>query len=182
MISQQYCMVMARYNAWQNSQLTGFLEAMDAEDLTVDRGAFFGSILGTLNHLLWGDMLWISRFDGGEASKLGGQDSTRLCPDLATWAATRGRVDARISDWAAAVSDEQLQGSLRFFSGIAGREMVKPMALCVVQVFNHQTHHRGQVHAMLTAAGSKAPVSDLPFMPDAPSGVQRQSDEESEDV
>ena len=166
MITREYCQVMARYNAWQNSQLRTLLEPLDDLEIARDRGAFFGSILGTLNHLLWGDALWTSRFDGGQAFSVGGEESTRLFADRAGWAAARVDTDARISRWAAGVDEEALQGSLVFYSGVMGRELSKPMAVCVVQLFTHQTHHRGQVHAMLTAAGSDAPVSDLPFMPD----------------
>ncbi|MEQ9176308.1 MAG: DinB family protein, partial [Alphaproteobacteria bacterium] len=63
MITPEYCRMMARYNAWQNRQLTESLDAQPLEVLTEDRGAFFGSILGTLNHLLWGDRMWMARFD-----------------------------------------------------------------------------------------------------------------------
>ena len=171
MITRRYCVTMARYNAWQNCQLYGFLEAMEPRELSRERGAFFGSILGTLNHLLWGDGLWTARFDGGEAPAAGIEASAALHVDLAGWQAAREALDRRISGWAGSVKDEALQSDLVYYSGIAGREMRKPMAICVMQLFNHQTHHRGQVHAMLTAAGSQAPVSDLPFMPDAAGGA-----------
>ena len=166
MISPEYCRTMARYNAWQNSQLSGLLETMDEAGLRRDRGAFFGSILGTLSHLAWGDALWVSRFDGGEAFALGGEQSAELFAGFAAWAVARRDLDARISGWAQNVKGAELQGSLQYYSGVMGRKMSKPMGLCVLQLFNHQTHHRGQVHAMMTAAGWEAPVSDLPFMPD----------------
>ena len=66
MITPEYCLLMARYNRWQNAELLKSLESMTDADLREDRGAFFGSIFRTVNHLLWGDTLWISRFDGGE--------------------------------------------------------------------------------------------------------------------
>ncbi len=65
MIDRDYCIAMAHYNAWQNTQLTDSLDGVGDAVLRQDRGAFFGSILGTLNHVLWGDTLWMSRFDGG---------------------------------------------------------------------------------------------------------------------
>lgn len=167
MIGPEYCVVMARYNTWQNSQLRGFLEALEPDELSRDRGAFFGSILSTLNHLLWGDTLWTSRFDGGEAPKVSGEEGLRLFDDLSGWSSARKVMDARICAWADGVSEADLQGDMVFHSATMNREMRKPMGLCVMQVFNHQTHHRGQVHAMLTATGSEAPVSDIAFMPDA---------------
>jgi uncharacterized damage-inducible protein DinB len=166
MIDRDYCVMMARYNAWQNRQLEGFLDALEPKELTKNRKAFFGSILGTVNHLLWGDQMWMSRFDGGPAPTLGIKDSPRLHATLGAWSAERFRTDGRIRLWADAVRNVDLQGDLTWHSGILGRDMRTPMAQAVTHFFNHQTHHRGQVHAMLTAAGSDAPVSDLLFMPE----------------
>jgi uncharacterized damage-inducible protein DinB len=164
MIDRAYCQMMARYNAWQNTQLGDALKDQPLGELTKDRGAFFGSILGTLNHLLWGDLMWMSRLDGGEPPEAGIADSTARHPTLAAWSAERFRVDARIRHWAETIDNIDLKGDLSWYSGAAGRQMTKPMEACVVHMFNHQTHHRGQVHAMLTAAGLTAPVSDLIFM------------------
>ncbi|MEM6578823.1 MAG: damage-inducible protein DinB, partial [Pseudomonadota bacterium] len=63
LISREYVLMMSRYNSWQNKGLRALFKAADSTALTEDRGAFFGSIFGTANHLLWGDMLWMSRFD-----------------------------------------------------------------------------------------------------------------------
>ncbi len=164
MIDRDYCVMIARYNEWQNKQLIGFLKVSDSAGLTRDRGAFFGSILGTLNHLLWGDHIWMSRFDGGSAPEGGIPHGSFLHTGFADWRAARRSMDQRITDWAGSVSTAALRGDPTWYSGAAGRELSKPLGLCVVHFFNHQTHHRGQVHAMLTATGSKAPVSDLVFM------------------
>ena len=72
--------------------------------------------------------------------------------------------DRRISDWAGRVEPEWLQGDLAWVSAVLGKEIRKPKALLVTHFFNHQTHHRGQVHAMLTAAGEKTGDTDLPFI------------------
>lgn len=166
MITPEYCQTMARYNAWQNTGLREMIPAMSKEDLYQDRGAFFGSIMGTLNHLLWADHLWISRFDGGAGPDLSIAESTDYTPTPAVWAADRFRMDARITLWAESVSAIDLVGDLKWYSGAMKRDFEKPVALCVMQLFNHQTHHRGQVHAMLTAAGRKPNDTDLPFMPE----------------
>lgn len=165
MIDTEYCRVMARYNAWQNDQMTEALERLDHAALTQERGAFFGSLLGTVNHLLWGDLMWMSRFDGGARPEGGIAQSPSLHPTLAAWSAERFRADGRIRLWADGLDNVALQGDLTWFSGASGREVTRPMALCVAHFFNHQTHHRGQVHAMLTAAGGEAPVTDLFMMP-----------------
>ena len=168
MITPEHAAVMARYNAWQNNQLLPVLEKMDEAELRLDRGAFFGSIQGTLNHLLWGDMLWAYRFGAlSEAPSGGIEDSSTLWPDRASWAEARESWDTAILGWAEALEPEDLLGDLTWYSSVMQAEVRKPKALCITHFFNHQTHHRGQVHAMLTAAGQPAPVSDLIFMPEA---------------
>ncbi|WP_333712778.1 DinB family protein [Yoonia sp.] len=166
MITPEYCRLMARYNAWQNDGLRGMVGGMDRETLLHDRGAFWGSIMGTLNHLLWADLMWISRLDGEEGTDVRLKGSPDFTPTPAVWAAERFRMDARIRLWADAVHALDLVGDLAWYSGAAGREITKPKALCVIQMFNHQTHHRGQVHQMLTSLGLKPGDTDLPFMPE----------------
>lgn len=166
MITPEYCRSMARYNAWQNNGLRDVVPAMDHDALYLDRGAFFGSIMETLNHLLWGDTLWISRFDGGAQPQVPPEEHKEITPTPAVWAADRFRLDARITLWANSVSAIDLTGNLTWYSGMLGRELTRPKSICVMQLFNHQTHHRGQVHAMLTAAGQKLPDTDIPFIPD----------------
>lgn len=158
---------MARYNAWQNNGLRALIPTMDKADLEKDCGAFFGSIMRTLNHLLWGDTLWISRFDGGHGTDMSGLDGLEMTPTPAVWAADRFRMDARITLWAESVSAIDLTGDFTWYSVMLDRELTKPKAMCVMHMFNHQTHHRGQVHVMLTALGHKLPDTDLPFMPEA---------------
>ncbi|MBY5989276.1 DinB family protein [Roseovarius atlanticus] len=166
MITPEYCRVMARYNAWQNRQLTEALDGQSLEVLTEDRGAFFGSILGTLNHLLWGDLMWMARFDPSvEAPGVGVTKSAEMHPTLGAWSAARYHVDGKIGHWANSLRATDLTGDLHWYSGTAQRDIVSPRALCVTHMFNHQTHHRGQVHAMMTAAGLEAPVSDMFLMP-----------------
>ncbi len=76
----------------------------------------------------------------------------------------RAEADRRITDWAGRVTPDWLLGDLTWFSGALGKEMSKPTGLLVVHFFNHQTHHRGQVHAMLTAAGERTGDTDLAFI------------------
>ena len=170
LITPDHCRLMARYNAWQNRQLERRLRDLPLDTLKADKGAFFGSILGTLNHVLWADALWMSRFDAGFARPEGGiGESVGLCPTLGVWDAERFALDGRIIAWAEDLSAVRLAGDLAWYSAAAGREVARPLALCVTHMFNHQTHHRGQVHAMMTGLGVEAPVTDLFLMPrDAP--------------
>ena len=80
MITPEFCRKIAAYNAWQKNGLISVVHAMDQEELRADHGAFFGSIWGTLNHLLWGDALWISHFDCGKFYEVTIPDSTNLVP------------------------------------------------------------------------------------------------------
>lgn len=167
MISPDYCRMMARYNAWQNKQMNTALETLSHAALVQDRGAFFGSILATVNHLLWGDTLWMSRFDQGEKPRVAAQDHRTLTPTLAAWGAERARTDGRILRWADRLRSDDLEGELRWYSSMAQTDMAQPMAQCVPHFFTHQTHHRGQVHAMVTAAGGAGWTSDLILMPES---------------
>ncbi len=166
MVTVEYCQTMARYNAWQNRSLSTCIKALDDTALRQDRKAFFGSIWKTANHLLWGDQLWMSRFDGGHGPSTGIPDSVGLHDDTQLWLDDRLRTDQRIERWAGKLRQVDLVGPLVWHSGAANKTMIKPTALCVVHFFNHQTHHRGQMHAMLTAAGQRPDDTDLPFMPD----------------
>lgn len=167
LVFPDYCLTMARYNAWQNRQLRAAFDSLSDAELRKDRKGFFRSLLGTANHLLWGDRIWMSRFNGDPKPPGGIPESVSLHPTAAAWAAERYRTDARILHWAESLNAIDLKGDLTWYSGVLGREVSKPLDLCIVHFFNHQTHHRGQMHAMLTAAGADAPVTDLFVMPEA---------------
>lgn len=164
MITAAYCRTMARYNAWQNENLYGAADTLDEAARRADRGAFFGSIHGTLSHLLWGDRIWMSRFDGWAAPAGGIAGSRDFGGDWDAMMARRREADTAISDWARRLDDAGLEGDLSWYSGALQRDVQKPTALLVMHFFNHQTHHRGQVHAMLTAAGARPDDTDLFIM------------------
>ena len=166
MIEAGYVRTMARYNAWQNRQVTEILTGVDDDVLRQGRGAFFGSIMATLNHLLWGDTLWMSRFDTRIRAPEPGSDHLCFMPTFAVWSAERFRLDGAIRMWADTLRTLDLKADLAWYSGTLDRDMQSPLDRCVVGMFNHQIHHRGQVHAMMTAAGLDAPVSDMIFMPE----------------
>ena len=166
MIDASFTVQMARYNAWQNRQLKAIFKERGEAWLRETGQGFFGSIFATANHLLWADMIWMARFTQSPAPKGGIAESIAFTDTLPDWDIARFRMDARILDWAENLRSTELFGDLAWYSGAQGREVSRPRALCVAHMFNHQTHHRGQIHAMLTAAGATAPVSDLAFMPE----------------
>lgn len=161
MIDTAYVRTMARYNAWQNESLFAAAATLDDAARRQDRGAFFKSIHGTLCHLLWADRMWLSRFAGTAKPIQRIHESGDLVADWADLAAQRQSFDGTILDWARTLSPEWLADDMVWFSGATQREMRKPRTLLVVHLFNHQTHHRGQVHAMLTAAGARPEDTDL---------------------
>lgn len=165
MITPAYCVTMARYNTWQNRQIARAMDTLTDVELTRDRGAFFGSILGTANHILWGDVMWMSRFGVGKPHESGISDSTALTPTAAVWYADRYRMDKRIELWAEKLHTVDLTGPLNWYLGAAEADMSMPVGVCVTHMFNHQTHHRGQIHAMLTAAGVDPGATDLFLTP-----------------
>lgn len=166
MITPQYCQMMARYNAWQNSQLRTTCATLNAAELRADRGAFFGSIMATINHILWADTLWISRLDGGKGPRVPAQQHTELCTTFSGWFEERLDMDRRISHWAETLQAQDLEGDLCWHAQMLNAEMRKPVTDCVVQLFNHQTHHRGQVHAMLTSIGRNTGDTDVVLLPE----------------
>lgn len=165
MIDAEYVRTMARYNMWQNRQLMAACKDVPDAVLRKERGAFFGSIMETLNHLLFGDTMWMSRFEPRITAPAEGTDHLEFTPTFAAWGLERVRLDEDIRAWADRVSGEDLKGDLSWYSGILKRDFQQNRSLCVVHIFNHQTHHRGQVHAMMSAAGLTAPVTDLILMP-----------------
>jgi uncharacterized damage-inducible protein DinB len=167
MITPGWCHIMARYNAWQNANLLAAAETLSDAERRADRGAWFGSIHGTFAHLLWADLLWMSRFDGGPAPGGVIADSAGRFPDWGALRAERAATDARILGWAGRLEPDDVEGELSWHSASMGRDLTMARAICITQLFNHQTHHRGQVHAMLTAAGARPGVTDLPFLPEA---------------
>lgn len=162
MITPEYIRTMAAYNAWQNKSVYTAAAGLSDEERRKERGAFFGSIHGTLNHILWGDEIWMSRFAGTPKPKAASiPDSPRQIEAFEDLRRERTSFDGVIAEWARSVDTKWLGGTLTWFSVAAGRDLSAPHALLVTHMFNHQTHHRGQVHAMLTAAGAKPDDTDL---------------------
>jgi uncharacterized damage-inducible protein DinB len=161
MITPAYVCTMAAYNAEMNRRLYGAAARLSDDERRRTRGAFWGSIHGTFNHLLWGDRQWMSRFDNWPKPDVPIKESAGLIEDFAELQAARERADAEISHWSAKVDEPWLAEDLSWFSGAANREIRAPLRLLVTHFFNHQTHHRGQVHAMLTAAGQETGDTDL---------------------
>lgn len=164
MITPDYARTMARYNAELNRRVYGAALRLGDGQRHEDCGAFWGSIHGTLSHLLWADQMWLSRFGMGEAPGVPIRQSGTWIDDFETLWVERQTLDARLIEWADGLTQDDLVGDLSWYSGAAGRDMTKSRALIVMQIFNHQTHHRGQAHALITRFGEKTGDTDLPFV------------------
>jgi uncharacterized damage-inducible protein DinB len=154
---------MARYNEWMNRRLYAVCAPLPPDELARDRGAFFGSIQATLDHIVYADLAFLARFTGDppEPPPLG----VALHDDFAALRATRTALDQRLLAWAAVVEADWLRGDLTYTSKVDGRSRTLPRWLLVTHLFNHQTHHRGQVTTLLRQGGLDMGTTDLPFMP-----------------
>jgi uncharacterized damage-inducible protein DinB len=167
MIDPAYVRRMARYNRWQNANLYGVADTLSDEERRRERGAFFGSIHKTLSHLLWADQVWMSRFSSDVPKpKAGIPESVSTYPDWDGLKRERVAFDQTIVGWADRLDPSWLVDDLTYYSGGVGRDITAPKWALVTHMFNHQTHHRGQVHCMLTQAGAKPHTTDLPALPE----------------
>ncbi|TAG45824.1 MAG: damage-inducible protein DinB [Betaproteobacteria bacterium] len=163
MIDPAYCKHFARYNRWQNRTIYDACAKLDDVTRKRNMGAFFKSIHATLNHLLVGDRLWLSRFDG-EPSGVTSLDQY-LYDNFDELRQQREWTDDRTDRFVAKVTPEQIAGTLQFRRMRDQVEMTLPMNVAIMQFFNHQTHHRGQVTTLLMQCGADPGVTDLPFLP-----------------
>jgi uncharacterized damage-inducible protein DinB len=158
---QAHVAMLARYNEWANRRVYASAARLAYADYRADRGAFFGSVHGTLNHLLVTDRIWMRR-STGEGPAYDRLDLV-LHEDFPALRAEREAEDARIVRWVVGLDGERLAGTFTYRTIVNPRELTQPLAPALAHFFNHQTHHRGQVHALLTAIGGRdaAPELDL---------------------
>ena len=165
MILAEYCRLMARYNTWQNSSLVTAANGLSSADRWADRGAFFQSIAATLNHLYWADAIMLQRLMGNLRPEETLKHSLNCPSDWGDFKTRRAQRDQEIENWAAKLVDTDLHGMTVWYPEDGSIRIERPTALCAAELFNHQTHYRGQVHAMLTAAGTKPEPTDLSRLP-----------------
>jgi uncharacterized damage-inducible protein DinB len=162
--------LMADYNAWMNRKLCEAAAKLTPGEVAADRGAFFKSLLGTLNHLFVADTIWLKRFAGAFAESAALQPVQDLaaptsldqvpCADLPQLVARRRELDAIIDAWCASLRNDDLDRVLSYVNmlGVVGK---RPLYGILIHLFNHQTHHRGQATTLLSQAGIDVGVTDL---------------------
>lgn len=164
-MTPEYARVMARYNRWMNEKLFAVAEKLTDVERKADRRAFFGSIHRTMNHLLVGDRVWLGRFTEtplaeGEMGPGGIRAlDQELYADFEELRRERAHTDDAIDAYAATLTEEKLAGPLRYLRRGTPNEF--PLWQAVMHMFNHQTHHRGQITTLLVQAGHDPGVTDL---------------------
>lgn len=161
MIDRTFVTTMAHYNRWQNQSLYAAAASLSDADRKLNRGAFFRSIHGTLNHVLWADEVWMGRLNGRPHPATPIHTSADRYPLWEELRAARTGLDADLVAWAETLDPAWLLQSPATSSSGSTTKTPRTHAFLVVHMFNHQTHHRGQVHAMLTAAGAQPGDTDL---------------------
>jgi uncharacterized damage-inducible protein DinB len=161
---------MARYNAWMNRKLYDAAAALPADARRRPLGAFFGSLHGTLNHLVLTDRAWLVRFTGnpallqsldGTTPEFTGRLDQQLYDDFATLHCEREKTDADIVAWTTTLTEDALVAPLRYYSVAYARDYEHPLWWAVSHFFNHQTHHRGQATTLLSQLGVDPGTTDL---------------------
>ena len=164
------CVLMARYNQWMNSRTYAAAAQLDRDALHRDRGAFFGSLFDTLNHIAVADLIWLQRFSSCQGlaplrtalAHLPSPTSLRqpLATELPGLAALRSQLDGVISDMASRI-DAPLLATTLTYRNTAGQPQARNFGQLLLHFFNHQTHHRGQASTLLFQAGIDIGVTDL---------------------
>ena len=149
----------AGYNRWANARLYAIASQLPDADYRADRGAFFKSVHGTLNHLLVSDRILMRRFTGS------GETPDRLDAilhdDVASLWAARQAEDQRIIDYIEGLTPADLETPFRYRTIVVPRLVEQDLAPALDHFFNHQTHHRGQLHCLITSMTGDAPSLDL---------------------
>lgn len=149
----------AKYNTWANNLLYNAASKLSEPEYNQDCRVFFKSMNGTLNHILVADKIWMSRFDGeaGAPTKL----NANLHSIFNALREDRTATNDRIERFFLTLSDEKLAGDFTYTPVSTPKQVTQKLAPTLAHFFNHQTHHRGQAHAMLTRLTGEAPAMDL---------------------
>jgi len=156
---KQHFMMFAAYNRWANARIYDAALELTDEEFSRPVGAVFGSLMGTLNHLLVTDRIWMKRFTGeGDAPKALDAIIQR---GLGPLRVSREAEDERIVEWVASLDEEALAGRFTYMTVTDMRTVSQRLAPALAHLFNHQTHHRGQAHSILTILGKPSVPLDL---------------------
>ncbi|HIK09805.1 MAG TPA: damage-inducible protein DinB [Oscillatoriaceae cyanobacterium M33_DOE_052] len=150
--------MLARYNTLANSKIYNTCATLPQPELHRIRPAFFKTIHGTLNHILIGDRIWLGRFAGEEVPSTG--LNAILYPDFEALRQARIEEDARIEAFTQTITEDFLSQTITYRNN-AGNIHADRVSLLLAHFFNHQTHHRGQIHDMLSQTELAPPSLDM---------------------
>lgn len=156
----------AGYNAWANRQIYDAVAKLSDDDYRRDLGAFFPSLHATLNHILYADGLWMTRFSGKDTGPAA--LDTIVCDDFGTLRAARAQMDADIIAFIDGL--DSLEGTFSYQRGNPPETHTDRLGTTLAHFFNHQTHHRGQAHMMLTVLGQPSLALDMIYFLRTPEG------------
>ena len=155
----QHARRFARYNRWANHRLYDACAALPPEAYFAARPSFFGSLHATLNHILVGDSIWLGRFKGQPPAHITALNQI-LHADFAALRAAREDKDAEIIAFCDGLDEAALDGDFTY-TNTRGQTFTDPLFPPLMHFFNHQTHHRGQAHGLLSHAGASPPELDM---------------------
>ncbi len=161
-MKKEMLQALCRYNQWMNEKLYAVCRGIPDALRKEDRGAFFRSMHGTLNHLLLADRVWMGRFTG-QAFVVSSLDQ-ELYSDFETLWQERQKTDAAIAQWLESLTEAQLEAPFTFRTFTNPQEFTMPLWQVALHLFNHQTHHRGQLTTLMNQAGFDSGVTDLLWM------------------
>ena len=158
----------AAYNQWANELLYKAASELSDQEYRTSTGAFFGSLHATLNHILVADRIWMKRFTGSVEAPT--SLDTILHSDFTNLQSDRRQEDQRIIDWIELLDEATLFGTFTYVPVTIPNPVTQRLAPALAHFFNHQTHHRGQAHATLTALGKPSLSLDLIYFQRTPPG------------
>ncbi len=163
MYDGSYYQLMAEYNLWMNQKIYAICADIPAAKRKEDLGAFFKSIHGTLNHLLYGDKAWMGRFTNQPFTIT--TIAQELYSDFDALKAEREKTDQKILEWSRHLEPQWLSQPFEYASNVDGKHRVLLTWMLVTHMFNHQTHHRGQVTTLIKQQGCDPGTTDIPWLP-----------------
>jgi uncharacterized damage-inducible protein DinB len=160
---ENYYELMAEYNRWMDGKLYDVCSRIADDERKKDMGAFFKSIHGTLNHIYFGDIAWLERLRDNKFTprKLG----VDIFEDFNKLRTAQEKIDEEIIDWVKTLTTEYLNGDFAYTSNVDETTRILPRWILATHMFNHQTHHRGQLTALIKQLGIDPGITDIPWLP-----------------
>lgn len=170
MNQKQNYLLMAEYNSWMNEKIYSICKQIPHEKLHQNLGAFFLSIIGTLNHILVADIIWLKRFSD-HPKNYSSLDYIRsikkphslnqiIYDRIEDLTLEREKIDQIIKDFILEITEEDLENSFSY-KNMKGEHFNKKFSYIILHFFNHQTHHRGQVSTLLSQLNLELGITDL---------------------